>query len=91
MKTTIDIPDALYKRVRIRAIERGKTLKQFVLASLERELVAPVAGESCRPTSFFERRRLLSEFSRCEADGGFKPSSVDRDVTELISQDRDGR
>ena len=38
MKKTIDIPESLYKRAKIRAIERGKTLKQIVLASLEREL-----------------------------------------------------
>ncbi|MEI6537415.1 MAG: hypothetical protein WCN98_18875 [Verrucomicrobiaceae bacterium] len=42
MKTTIDIPDVLYKRVRIRAIERGTTLKQIVLASLELALTAMV-------------------------------------------------
>lgn len=91
MKTTIDIPDALYKRVRIRAIEHGKTLKQIVLASLERELQAPVTCESAPLASFFQRRRLLPEFSRHEAAGGFKPGPGDRDVTELISQDRDGR
>jgi hypothetical protein len=91
MKTTIDIPDALYKRARIRAIERGKTLKQIVLASLERELDAPDTGEPERPASFFQKRKLLPEFSRLEAAGGFKPGPADRDVTELISQDRDGR
>lgn len=50
MKTTIDIPDALYKRVRIRAIERGKTLKQIVLASLEWELEAVAASEAPQST-----------------------------------------
>ncbi|MCX6872544.1 MAG: hypothetical protein NTW21_01870 [Verrucomicrobia bacterium] len=91
MKATIDIPDALYKRVRIRAIERGKTLKQIVLASLERELEAMASSGPTQPESFFQKRRLLPEFARREAEGGCKPGPADRDVTELISQDRDGR
>jgi hypothetical protein len=40
MKTTIEIPEDLYKKTKIRAIECGLTLKQIVLNSLERELQA---------------------------------------------------
>ena len=50
MKPTIDIPDALYKGVRIRAIAHGKTLKQIVLASLERALEAVASSESPQST-----------------------------------------
>ena len=38
MKTTIDIPDALYRRAKIRAAQRGTSLKQLVLDSLEQSL-----------------------------------------------------
>jgi hypothetical protein len=38
MKMTIEIPEDLYKKTKIRAIECGLTLKQIVLNSLEREL-----------------------------------------------------
>jgi hypothetical protein len=65
MKTTIDIPDALYKRVRIRAIERGKTLKQIVLASLEREFEAMAASGTTQQESFF---------SEAQAAAGVRPS-----------------
>ena len=44
VKTTIDIPDSLYKKAKIQAIERGLTLKDIVLTALERELNAPRAG-----------------------------------------------
>jgi len=37
-------PEPLYKKVKIRAVERGQTLKQIVLTSLERELKAPQAN-----------------------------------------------
>jgi hypothetical protein len=90
MKTTIDIPDALYKKAKIRAVERRQTLKQIVLSSLERELgsLDSVAEPSA---SYWANRQLLPEFARLEAQGAFTPGASDRDVTDLISDDRDGR
>ena len=89
MKTTIDIPDALYKKAKIRAIERGQTLKDIVLTSLIKEL-EPASAIPAPGQSFMERRKLLPEFARFEADGAFTPSPADRDITRLISDDRDG-
>lgn len=34
MKTTVDIPDALYRRAKIRAAEEGTTLRALLLSSL---------------------------------------------------------
>ena len=90
MKTTIDIPDSLYKRAKIRAIERGLTLKDIVLTSLERELASPRA-EVTPPVSRWAQRKLLPEFARLDAAGAFTARPSDRDITALISDDRDGR
>jgi hypothetical protein len=90
VKTTIDIPDSLYKKAKIRAVERGLTLKDIVLTSLERELDAPPAG-SAPPVARWAQRKLLPEFARLEAAGAFTARSGDRDITALISDDRDGR
>ena len=90
MKTTIDIPDSLYKRAKIRAIERGLTLKDIVLTSLERELASPLA-EVAPPVSRWAQRKLLPEFARLDAAGAFTARPSDRDITALISDDRDGR
>jgi hypothetical protein len=38
VKTTIDIPDVLYRRAKIKAAQRGTSLKQLVLDSLEQSL-----------------------------------------------------
>lgn len=38
MKTTIDIPDSLYRRAKIRAAERGVTMKTLLIESFERTL-----------------------------------------------------
>ena len=38
MKTTIDLPDALYRRLKIRAAESGVTIRHLVVQGIEREL-----------------------------------------------------
>ncbi|MEO6062918.1 MAG: antitoxin [Thermoflexales bacterium] len=38
MKTTIEIPDTLYRKAKIRAVERGESLKDLFLSALQREL-----------------------------------------------------
>ena len=38
MKTTIDIPDPLYRQVKIKAFERGSSLRDLMINSLRREI-----------------------------------------------------
>ena len=38
MKVTIEIPEPLYRKAKIRAVERGESLKDLFLAALQREL-----------------------------------------------------
>lgn len=90
MKTTINIPDSLYKRAKIRAVERGLNLRDIILTSLERELDAPPSG-AAPPIGRWAQRKLLPEFARLEAAGAFTARPGDRDITALISDDRDGR
>lgn len=40
---------------------------------------------------YFARRKLLPAFARLQAAGAFRPKPGDRDITDLISADRDGR
>jgi hypothetical protein len=87
MKTTIDIPERLYKIAKIRAIEQGQTLRQIVLTSLERELKAPQTAQGA-PASYWANRKLLPEYEaalKSEALSGGTDSSV------IISEDRDSR
>lgn len=90
MKTTIDIPELLYKKAKIRAIERGQTLKQIVLTSLQREINSTTADLPTEKPSWVNRK-LLPEFARLQATGAFKSKPGDRDITDLISEDRDDR
>lgn len=87
MKTTIDIPEALYRRAKIRAVETGRTLKELVLSSLEREL-SPASSSLVTGRSFSERRQLRPEFQRLMESGALGGGT---DSTILISEDRSSR
>ena len=39
MRTSIDIPDDLYKKAKIRAAEQGITMKQLVIRGLQKSLL----------------------------------------------------
>ncbi len=85
MKTTIDIPEPLYKKAKIRAIEQGQTLKQIVLTSLEKELDGEsTVGESKTP--YFGNRKLLPEFKRLQEEGAFTPKPGSRSIDEIIGE-----
>lgn len=40
MKTTIEIPDVLFRRAKSKAAERGQTLKEFVSEALQERLAS---------------------------------------------------
>ena len=45
MKTTLVVPDALYRQAKIRAAARNVTLRDLFVSGLQRELAAPADGE----------------------------------------------
>ena len=87
MKTTIDIPELLYRKAKIRAAETGTTLKQIVLTSLGKELDG---SDSPTPAgrSFLERRTLLPEYEAALKAGAYSGGT---DSTVIISEDRSSR
>ncbi|NNC89380.1 MAG: hypothetical protein HKN82_13050 [Akkermansiaceae bacterium] len=87
MKLTVEIPDSLYRRAKIRAVEEGGTLRELVIASLERELAGTgrVAEEAA---PYFARRTLLPAFRKLRAVGAFTGGT---DSTAAVSEERDAR
>ena len=49
MKTTVDIPDALYRQAKIRAAKEGTTLRALLLNSLAESLVRPASAAEALP------------------------------------------
>ena len=47
MKTTMDIPDQVFRRAKATAAERGQALREFVTEALQEKL----SGRSARPGS----------------------------------------
>ena len=41
MRTTIDIPDVMYRRLKSRAAANGRTVKELILTGVEQALAAP--------------------------------------------------
>ena len=48
MKTTLEIPDDLFRRTKATAALRGESLKDFVTEALQAQLERQVTGESSR-------------------------------------------
>lgn len=70
MKTTIEIPDVLFRRVKSKAAERSQTLKEFVSEALQEKLASRRAtarpGEPEWMQGFGKLRHLHKETTRIQ-------------------------
>lgn len=71
MKTTLEIPDPLFRKAKSKAAERGQTLRQLVTEALQEKLAANTAktrsGEPRWMQGFGKLRRLRKETRRIQA------------------------
>ena len=71
MKTTIEIPDPLFRKAKSKAAENGQTLKELVTEALQEKLAgtsgAAPGGEPRWMTGFGKLRRLHRETKRVQA------------------------
>lgn len=70
MKTTLEIADPLFRKVKSKAAERGQTLKEFVTEALEQKLGASSKAHPGQPEwmrGFGKLRRLSKETERIQA------------------------
>jgi hypothetical protein len=71
VKTTIDIPDGLFRRAKSKAAERSQTLKEFVSEALQEKLAprgsTARAGEPEWMQAFGKLRHLRKETARIQA------------------------
>ena len=70
MKTTIEIPDPLFRKAKSRAAERGQTLKEFVTDALQARLArdsgSDCSGEPAWMNGFAKLRHLGKETARIQ-------------------------
>ena len=71
MKTTIEIPDPLFRKVKSKAAERSQSLKEFVAEALQEKLAAGADavtnGQPPWMEGFGRLRRLSKETERIQA------------------------
>lgn len=71
MKTTLEIPDLLFRKAKSTAAERGQTLKQLVTEALQEKLAVNTDktrhGEPGWMEGFGKLRRLRKETQRIQA------------------------
>jgi hypothetical protein len=71
VKTTLDIPDPLFRKAKSKAAERGQSLRQLVTEALQEKLAAKPAptrrGEPGWMQGFGKLRRLRAETRRVQA------------------------
>ena len=70
MKTTIEIPDPLFRKAKSKAAERGQTLKELVTEALQEKLAATTGARPGEPEwmqGFGKLRRLRRETARVQA------------------------
>ena len=85
MKTTLEIPDPLFRRAKSKAAERGQTLKQLVTEALQEKLAR--GAPNARPSEprwmqgFGKLRRLRKETRRIQA-------SIDEQFEVIEPEDR---
>jgi hypothetical protein len=85
VKTTIEIPDPLFRRAKARAAERGQALREYVTEALQEKLSgrSPRPGGDVKPwmNGFGELRRLRRETARIQR-------VIDREFEVIEPEDR---
>jgi len=70
MKTTVEIPDPLFRKAKTRAAERGQTLKEFISEALQQKLETHAGsartGEPEWMKGFGKLRHLRKETARIQ-------------------------
>jgi hypothetical protein len=88
MKTTLDLPDALVKEVKVRAVQEGRKLKDAVAELLRRGLAASAVPESPPPEPVVGKdRRTGLPLIGCRHQPAQGESSPRRMAAMLLEQE----
>lgn len=82
MKTTLEVPDALFRRAKSAAAERGIPFRQLVSEALSEKLAVDQAGPSPWMASFGKLRSLRRESARID-------QAVSREFERIEPEDRE--
>ncbi|MEX1119641.1 MAG: hypothetical protein WEB60_12700 [Terrimicrobiaceae bacterium] len=72
MKTTIDLPDDLFQKVKVLAAERSTTLKDIMVQALKQWMHTPLEAEEKKRKAMMKRLLKGMEASNTEPVGPLK-------------------
>ncbi len=75
MRTTIDLPDSLFREVKATAAKKGILLKEFITAALVRE----ISDESQGPTAAEHEQRISGFLRGIQASNTLPIPALDRE------------
>jgi len=87
-KTTIDLPELLYRRAKILAVQEGRSFRSLVIDALESELARSTSGGPHADEAYWANRTFLPEFERFRREGAYASGAAS---TDALSGDRDQR
>jgi hypothetical protein len=81
MRTTIELPDSLFRSVKLKATEQGLTLKEFVVRGMEQALASGQA----------DGRRMTRPPVAKRVRGKSIPARSNRGLAELLEASGEGK
>ncbi len=80
MRTTIDLPDLLARKAKIRAVETESTLREIIIRALEKELSSPEGASVLPPPTLTSLPQIAIK--------GRKPYSLSyEEIDHLLYED----
>lgn len=88
MKTTIDLPDDLYRRAKIKAVEQSTTLKDLLISSLAVSVSTSSQTQATTPAERWARRRIVPGYARLREANAFAAGT---DSSTILDEERGAR
>lgn len=77
MRTTVDIPDPLYRELKVRAAQQGSTVKAIILRGVEKEMRGAVPGTTVK-------KRTRVKLPLIHGKGTRKINPTNAEIEELL-------
>lgn len=84
MKTTLDIPDPVFRRAKARAAEQGQKLREFVTEALQEKL----SGRAGAPETEAPWMRGFGRLKRLSRETGRIARRIEREFEVIEREDR---
>jgi plasmid stability protein len=90
VKTTLDLPDELVRRLKLRAVHSGRKLKEVAADMLAAGLAVPLAGSSEEPAVVVKDKKTGLPVIRCRRSAPRGQELTPERVAEILTAQEAG-